>query len=197
MGSVTRELAQHKMRIQNYEGPRLVSFVGEIGSGKSTAAKYLVEHYGFTYVRFAGPLKDMLKAIGLTHAQVDGDQKEVPCELLGGRTPRFAMQTLGSEWGRDCIGPDFWRNLWVDQVRTILNHGGRVVVDDCRFGNEDHAIRYLDGIHIRLDRRFPITDSTHVSESYKVVANGGVIHNLGSKDCLFDRIDNLLTLASK
>ena len=43
----------------------------------------------------------MLYQLGLGEAHIEGALKEVPCELLGGKTPRYAMQTLGTEWGRD------------------------------------------------------------------------------------------------
>jgi hypothetical protein len=48
-------------------------------------------------VKFAGPLKSMCMALGLTEAHIEGHLKEVPCELLCGQTPRHAMQTLGTE----------------------------------------------------------------------------------------------------
>jgi hypothetical protein len=67
---------------------------------------HLVNHRGFARVRFAGPLKAMMAALGCTNAEIDGDRKEVPCDLLGGKSPRWAMQTLGTEWGRKLIGDD-------------------------------------------------------------------------------------------
>jgi hypothetical protein len=37
-------------------------------------------------------------------------------------TPRWAMQTLGSEWGRQCISDDFWTNLLVDRINEIASN---------------------------------------------------------------------------
>lgn len=56
----------------------IIGFTGLAGSGKSTAAL----HTGYTRVRFAGPLKDMMRALGLTEQEIEGDRKEKPCNLL-------------------------------------------------------------------------------------------------------------------
>jgi len=65
--------------------PRLVALSGAAGSGKTTAADYLIEHYGYHRIKFAGPLKDMLYAIGLTHGEVEGTSKQFPSDLLCGQ----------------------------------------------------------------------------------------------------------------
>lgn len=125
--------------------PPVVAFTGLAGAGKSTATRYLVENHGYTLVKFAGPLKDMMRAIGMAEDEIEGDLKETPLLYLCGKTPRHAMQTLGTQWGRDCIGKDFWVNLWGQRALTTLRGGGRVVVDDCRFPNEAAAVRKLGG----------------------------------------------------
>ena len=146
------------------ERPRLVAFTGPAGAGKSTAAQHLVDKHGFVRVRFAGPLKDMMRAIGLGEAEIEGALKERPSVLLGGKTPRHAMQTLGTEWGRECIGPDFWTGLWGRIARDVMNEGGRVVVDDCRFENEAEVVRSFGGVIVRLTGRGGISGA-HVSEA--------------------------------
>lgn len=115
-------------------------------------------------MKFAGPLKDMLRAIGLSEAQIEGELKEEPCAWLQGKTPRYAMQTLGCEWGRDCMGAGLWTELWVRRVQLILAAGGRVVVDDCRFPNEADEVRKLGGVVWRLVGRGGIAGA-HESES--------------------------------
>src|SRR5699024_8911126 len=119
--------------------------------------------FGYERVRFAGPLKAMLKALGLTDAQVDGDQKEVPSDLLRGLTPRWAMQTLGTEWGRNCIHP----NLWVSAWKASIVGKPRVVVDDLRFPNEEAAVRDLGGVVWRVERP-GVGESSHASESQRL-----------------------------
>jgi hypothetical protein len=162
--------------------PPVVGLTGLAGSGKSTAASYLVERHNYTRVRFAGPLKAMMRAVGLSESQIEGADKEKPCRMLAGKTPRHAMQTLGTEWGSNCIGADFWIFLWTDAALKVLDNGGRVVVDDCRFPNEAAAVRRLGGDIYRLQGRGGIAGS-HVSERMDFVAdcsinNGGEIEDL-------------------
>ncbi|EHJ97684.1 AAA family ATPase [Agrobacterium tumefaciens] len=170
--------------------PPVIALTGLAGSGKSTASKYLVEKHGYQLVKFAGPLKDMLRAIGLSEAQIEGELKEEPCEWLQGATPRHAMQTLGTQWGRTCIGPSFWIELWVRRVNLIIAEGGRVVVDDCRFPNEADEVRKLGGVVWRIVGRGGIAGS-HESEA----GCGGAdmeIRNTHGIDRLQQLLDNAL-----
>jgi len=142
----------------------LIGFCGPIGAGKTSAANYLKSAHGFSRVRFAGPLKDMLLVIGLSPREVDGDLKEVPCDLLCGCTPRHAMQMLGTEFGRELIGRDFWVNAWRRQAEGVLKAGARVVANDVRHVNEIEAIRELGGIIVRIERPGIESDAGHSSE---------------------------------
>jgi hypothetical protein len=166
----------------------IVAITGLAGSGKSTMALRLVEHHGFTRVRFAGPLKSMLAALGLSPAEIDGDRKEVPCDLLGGRTPRWAMQTLGTEWGRDLIANDLWIRAWNAAVGRTLP-GSCIVVDDCRFPNEFEAVKALSGIVIRVERDGAGAGAAgHASEAFKLDADQ-IVHNNGTLDQLAEQVD--------
>jgi len=137
--------------IEAMRGPSLLGISGRIGSGKSEAAKTLIDG-GWVNIKMAGPLKDMLRAIGLTDRHIEGDLKEVPCDILGGQTPRHAMKTLGKEWGRECIHPDLWTILARARIVTALAAGCNVVVDDVRFENEAALIRDLGGLVLGIDR---------------------------------------------
>ncbi|MFT0892971.1 deoxynucleotide monophosphate kinase [Pseudochelatococcus sp. G4_1912] len=151
----------------------IIGLTGLAGSGKTTAANYLVEHYGFTRHRMAGPIKAMLHCLGLNERHTDGDLKEVPCDLLGGKTPRHAMQTLGTEWGRDLISPDLWLSAW---QATLPD--GDVVVDDVRFANEADAIKELGGVMVRVDRLGIIAAvHDHVSEQIDFAVNAVISNN--------------------
>ncbi|PCJ25619.1 MAG: deoxynucleotide monophosphate kinase [Rickettsiales bacterium] len=126
---------------------RLVGICGYSGSGKSIAAAALRQD-GFHVYPMAQVLKNMLRAFGLSEAQVCGDQKAVELDLLGGKTPRHAMQTLGTEWGRDLISHDVWLKAWWTKVKHIP----AVVCDDVRFGNEAEFIRAQGGRIIKIHR---------------------------------------------
>jgi hypothetical protein len=169
----------------------LIAFTGAAGSGKSTASRFLVEERGFTLVKFAAPLKDMLRAIGLTEDEIEGHLKEKPCATLCGRSPRHAMITLGTEWGRDLIDDGFWVSLWARRVARILDEGGSVVTDDCRFDNEAAAVEGLGGSIVKVIRPgadMPVIN--HVSENG--VAAHLSIFNDGPPEILRYRVDGLI-----
>lgn len=142
---------------------RIVGITGKAGSGKSTAAKELIR-LGWVNVKMAGALKDMMRAIGLTDDHIEGDLKEVPCYILSGRTPRYAMQTLGTEWGRDIMSNDLWVNIAEYRAKSWMENGFDVVVDDIRFQNEADMIRNLGGIIVGIIGRGGIS-SSHSSEN--------------------------------
>lgn len=169
--------------------PSVVALTGLAGSGKSTLADYLIERHGYIRVKFAGPLKQMARAVGLTDHHIEGALKEVPCPLLQGRTPRFFMQQLGTQFGRDIIGPDFWTGLWEATANDVLDNGGRVVVDDCRFDNEADVVRRFGGVVIQLEGRGGIPGS-HASEAG--VDADVVLRNIGSIGDLHARADEVL-----
>lgn len=170
--------------------PPIVAFTGQAGSGKSTATRYLVEQHGYTLVKFAGPLKDMLRAVGFNERELEGDLKEEPCSALLGHTPRWAMQSLGSEWGRSCIGDDLWVGLWRRRVEQVFADGGRVVVDDCRFANEAQAVRKLGGDIYKLVGRGGIPG--HHESERGCGDEDLVIANDNAPEALFGKVDEAL-----
>lgn len=169
---------------------RIVGLCGYAGSGKSTVAKHLVGNHCWEHRPFAGPLKKMLMALGLTDEHIHGKLKEVPCDMLGGKTPRWAMQSLGTEWGRNLIHPDLWTMAW----QAALPNGAcpGVVVDDVRFANERLLILRLGGMLIEVCRPGVEQASSHVSEVG--IAGDHVLLNNGSIADLQRRVDWLLKL---
>jgi len=147
--------------------PRIVAFTGPIGAGKTTAANCLRDTLQYEKVSFAKPLKDMLLAIGCTPADVYGEDKEKPSILLCGKTPRYAMQTLGTEWGRDLIGKELWVRVWQFECQKHR----LVTVDDARFPNEFAMIKSLNGIIIKIVRPGFHLSMEHESESHEPLYN--------------------------
>lgn len=148
----------------------IIGLVGTKGVGKDTVADILGEMWGFENVKFAAPLKAMLRAylatIGVHESTIDamieGELKETPCPELGGRSPRHAMVTLGTEWGRDMMSP----TLWIDACRARLSTESRAVVTDVRFQNEAGMIQDAGGVLWRITRPgYGAEDGSHVSET--------------------------------
>lgn len=143
----------------------IIGLTGKAGVGKSTIARILVEEYDFVCLPFAEPIKNMLEVLGFTHAELYGDQKQ-EINSTYGVTPRHAMQTLGTEWGRQMMVEDIWLRAWRRNL-YINAHGKNVVVDDVRFDNEIAQIRSLGGKIIRLERheRPELYTGQHASEA--------------------------------
>jgi hypothetical protein len=168
----------------------IIAFTGLAGAGKSTAALHLVKNRNFQRVRFAGPLKAMLAALGCNPIEIDGSSKEMPCDLLCGKTPRQAMQWLGTEWGRDLIGPDLWIRAWQHAV-SLVPAGVPVVVDDCRFPNEAAAVLSAGGVLVRIERPGAGTASIHSSEQHALPA-AATLYNTLDEPNLRGQVDILL-----
>lgn len=164
--------------------PRVVAFIGPIGCGKSTAAN-CIKQLGYHRISFADPLKQMLMTLGLTYEQVYGGEKEIASPLLCGQTPRHAMQTLGTEWGRKLIANDLWVRAWQHRCQSHQ----LVTVDDLRFPNEYKMVKALNGVVIGIVRPGEIAQTAHESEAYKfepdnVIMNTSTLNRF-TRDVLF------------
>ena len=170
----------------------LIAMTGGKGSGKDTFAQVLVKEFDFVHTRFADPLKNMLRTLfreaGLDPEDyIEGPYKETPLDILGGKTPRHAMQTLGTEW-RDCIDRKLWSRLWQARVELILKEGKPVVVTDCRFIHEAATIRNMGGFIFRVERPTRRNDDLHVSEQeMNLIEADEVILNMGSINQLHNK----------
>lgn len=174
-----------------------------MGSGKTTFADYLVSNHGFQHVRFATILKDMALALfegmGINPYDArelitDTELKETPLRELGGKSPRYVMQTLGTEWGRDLFGVHFWADLALVKARSLMACGHNVVIDDTRFTNEADTILDNGGRMVRIIR--PGTkrpEGSHTSEGelddYPCFAQ---IVNHSTPSVLYAQADNLV-----
>lgn len=141
----------------------IIGLCGKAGSGKSTAAEFLVERRGCKRIAFATPLKQMFAPFNIMEWNLaDPEFKTRKCDELMGLTPRRAMQTLG-DWGR-ALHPDFWIYHFERRIEYVLSP---IVVDDVRFPNEADCIRRHGGKVIRLyrDKKPEINLDPHTSET--------------------------------
>ena len=188
----------------NTTEPRLIALYSPApGSGKSTVAEHL-ESRGFQTVKFAGPLKDMVRVLlfdhcGIDHATteryVDGDLKEEVIPEIG-VTSRRIQQSLGTEWGRDLIREDLWVHLTRQTVARHLSAGRSVVIDDMRFQNEWMMVRDLRGQVIRIDRpSLSAPEYGHRSEGGLNNVPMTLVTNDGTVDDLRLAVDRVLGYA--
>jgi len=131
--------------------PTLIGLTGYAGSGKSTVAHLI----GGTHLAFAEPMKAICKALfNFTDGQLYGpsEEREIPSAEFTRPdgtplTPRFALQTLGTEWGRGC-DPDLWAKIGIRKAKQLLASKWTklpVVITDVRFANEARLIREAGG----------------------------------------------------
>ena len=163
----------------------LIGLIGPKFSGKSTLAQELVTTLNFIRLPFAKHLKDMLRTFltnqGLSPEEViewiDGNLKETPCPYIENKTPRFAMQTLGTEWGRDLISQNLWINSWRRSAEVLLQKQLKVVCDDVRFKNEGELIQSLGGKLIFIHRKGTFIGEHHSEKEFLELTPDLHIHN--------------------
>lgn len=134
-------------------------------SGKTFAATVLT-HKGYQPLSFAEPIKRMAveffmslgysKEKSLSLAWVD--KSKVLPEINA--SPRFVLQTIGTEWGRSYIADDIWIRCLSARVKEF----SRIVVDDVRFENEAKAIKDMGGEMWFIKRPFVTNNFDHASE---------------------------------
>ena len=139
----------------------IVGFVGFIGSGKDTAADYLVNFLGFRRDSFANTLKDAVACVfGWDRTMLEGRTKssrewreqrdEWWSQRLGREvTPRLMLQLWGTEVCRQGFHDDIWIASLENKMRKTTDD---IVISDVRFPNEIKAIHNAGGIVVRIKR---------------------------------------------
>ena len=118
----------------------IIGITGKAGSGKTTAAKVLVDR-GFMKLSFATPVKEIAKMFGW-----DGKKDDRGRRLL---------QLIGTEIGR-WYDDRIWvkkmaqRILDIEETNKYYQDQTMIVIDDVRFDNEAKLIKELDGFVIEL-----------------------------------------------
>lgn len=125
---------------------QIVVAIGPPLGGKSTFCSHLPL---FDQESFAEPIYRMIGEL-IGHDKVAKlrreNQKGDPLPELGGKSLREALQTLGTDWGRDSV----YQNIWVDTALRKLQGRNRVAFDDLRFPNEYERMRELGAVFVRM-----------------------------------------------
>jgi len=164
----------------------LIGLTGPAGVGKDTVAYILKAIYSVETYAFAKPIKDMLKAIGITEPADRKDKELVRPEW--GFSYRRAAQLLGTEWGRE-LNPELWLNLAKIHIKS---ESKRLCITDVRFENEASLIRSSGGtIWHMTGRQSSIHDANKAHQSEAGIAihkNDHIIVNDGSLIQLRDNV---------
>lgn len=144
----------------------LVGLCGRARAGKSVAARHLVEKHGFVELSFAEPLRAFIRDLLGVDAGTLENIKDAPHPLLCDKTPRYAMQRLGTEWGRHTISNTLWIDVCMRKAQVALAEGKDVVISDIRFDNEAAQVKELGGTILKILRPDApmIGTATHPSE---------------------------------
>lgn len=163
-----------------------IAFIGKMGSGKTTAKRYLQEHHGYVPISFATALKEVAREIWGREAYTDRDK----------------LQKLGV--AVRAIDPDAWVNI---VARELDDYPGPWVIDDCRFPNEyaalqERGFRFVkiyapeDQRVDRLMRNGKLTDLeqlNHESEQHiEQFASDYLISNNGDTEDFLERVESVL-----
>lgn len=170
---------------------RLIGLVGKARVGKDTVAGHILDNYGLMQYAFADPLKDMLEAV--FGDKFRGGDREQVIDWLG-KSPRQLMQTLGTEWGRDCVHPDLWV-LFAEQewLKAQARKAPGLVISDVRFDNEAAWIHGAGGLLLEIVRPEAGQVADHLSErALTLEVPRTVIINDGTLDELFEQVDEVV-----
>lgn len=208
----------------------IIGVLGPAGSGKDTVSDFLVKKYGFTKVALADPLKRICRDVyGFSDEQLWGPSEfrnNPDLRYPTGRghlSPRVALQTLGTEWGR-AMYENTWMDYGIRVAEGIVLGEGRysqkkglytpsffeklftkkpkgVVFSDIRFKNEVDAIRRRHtGFVVRIKRAglASVGVAGHASEeeqkSLKDADFDYVIDNNEGIEQLYRSITKMLTV---
>lgn len=143
----------------------IVGIIGSIGSGKDSIAEYLLKEHNFKQDSFARSLKDAVANVfnwdrDLLEGKTQESRiwREEPDTWWAERlsiphlTPRWVLQY----WGTEVCRHGFHSDIWLASLeKRLLNNQSNVVISDCRFENEIHAIKALGGKIIHVKRGAP------------------------------------------
>jgi hypothetical protein len=121
---------------------KIIGTCGPAGSGKSTVANYLVEHYGARRYAFADPLKQIcIRTLDFADEQLNRTQAQKEAvDPRYGFSARWFIQRLGTEGVRAVLGPDFWWRYCLSRIAR--DAPGVAVIEDVRFVNEATGVMY-------------------------------------------------------
>lgn len=171
----------------------IVGISGKLKSGKDSVTDQILifsrERYYIT--KFAAKLKQMVAVLIDCEPEKLEDQ-DFKQQSLGkawnGLTPRYLLQTLGTDWGRN-----LYDKIWVTATMSSLDPDKNYVINDVRFENEAEAIKQAGGLLIRVNRP-GIESNNHASETALDNYTGWdyVIENDGTLFTLQDKVKDMV-----
>lgn len=168
------------------KGPKIIGLAGRARSGKDTIGFILKDEFlHVNTVAFAQAIRDGMRAMfGFTDEHFNGDLKEAIVPWIG-KSPRYMMQTIGTEWGRKMINEDIWLLIVQRKILEAQANGEHTIITDVRFENEAKLIRDLGGQVWHVIRADAPVVNAHASEAGVMIRDEDiVIYNNGTVEDL-------------
>lgn len=158
---------------------RLLGLHGRAGSGKDTAAKFLIsgevaiaERGLCARIALADPLKDAANHLfDIPRAHFDDPETKDRYVPYWGKSPRKILQLLGTEAMRTTFGADHWIRLAERRMKRVEEFAGRIgpdgvlfIITDVRFVNEAEWVRANGGKVVHIVRDDAPAVAAHASE---------------------------------
>lgn len=192
----------------------VIAISGKKRHGKDSVSKIL-EQWGVHRLAFADHLKWLaMRTWDLSFEQVYGDDLKEVVDERWGITPRFILQQLGTQVGRN-----IHEMTWVRKAFDTIDraHRGEEVVlpnlvsrkfeetqfaegwadrwgiPDCRFPGEADAVKAKGGIVIKVVRPSLVSNDSHASETeVDNVKEDYLVENTGTLDDLAEQIKPIM-----
>lgn len=122
----------------------LIGIHGPLNGGKDTIGNYILAKHPDRFRRyaFAQPLKNALQALfDFTPQQIEDRVLKEKVDEFWGFSPRYAIQRLGTEYGRAMMRDDVWIKRAELEHKNNRESGIGTVITDVRFENEAQWIR--------------------------------------------------------
>lgn len=133
--------------------PLIIALSGAAGCGKDTVANRLMETGAWGKYAFASPLKNGVSAMfNISMDDIENPVIKNSPNYKFGRSIRYILQTIGTEFGRNLIADDVWLQLAKENIEHQLKYVDNIVITDCRFENEADMIHAMGGEVIRIVR---------------------------------------------
>jgi hypothetical protein len=112
---------------------------------------------------------------------------------LNGISYRHMVQTLGTEWGQQHMGRNFWVQIAANRVNVMRQQGAQhIVISDLRFHHEATWVRESGGVIWRVARdAAPVRHHESEMQLHAIQADR-VIDNTQGIDALWAVIDDTI-----
>ena len=208
-GSIDQKSLKYSENTNN-KLPQIIGVTGRKYHGKDTVSNHICEHYKYTKIALADPIKEICRILfEFNDDQLYGKSKEI-IDNRWNISPRTAFQYIGTELFRKQIyslipelGEKFWIKCLLEDIKYQLKNDLQVkfIISDIRFQNEVDTLlsEFKNTIFIRVKRPSINLklDRTGLHESEIMIDNLKNINyeiiNDSSLESLYGKVENIMS----